>query len=127
MGERWAGLPAHCCCCFKVPRLMRRTVEVLARSNIPHLLKCRHALCPPLLGLDKAAGLLVDLGTVLKHTRKLPHILVLVPPHRQLADGDGAIQEGEALTKAAANQAKRLGLLNEEAGDEVVVEAELAL
>ena len=60
-------------------------------------------------------------------SRQRPSILLLVPPDRQLADGDGAVQEGDELVKAAAQLLVSLGEINEVVGNEVVVKAELVL
>ena len=46
---------------------------------------------------------------------------VAVPPIRKLADGDGAVQEGKLLVKAAAHLAEGLGKVKEVIGDEVMV------
>ena len=86
-----------------------------------------HTLGPQRLGLSEAAGLLVAGSGCLIDSRQRPSVLLLVPPHRQLADGNGAVQEGETLAKAAAHLAIGLGKKEEIIGDIEVEGPVLAL
>ena len=119
--------------CNKEPTPGHLSMEDFAQKLCPspesqsHLGVGGRALGPPQLGLDKAAGLLIALGALLKGGGERPSVLILVPSDRQLANGNGAVQEGEALVEATAQLTERLSEVDEVIGDEVVIKAELAL
>ena len=103
------------------PYTGRKSNRYARLPHAPHLLACRHARGPPLLGLAEEAGLLVAGGSFFERMCKRSDIVVLGPPHRQLEDGDGEVQEADALAKTAAHVSQCLGEANKVGGNLVVV------
>ena len=93
-------------------------------SPSAHLVEYRRALGPPLLGLNQATCLLVALGARLERKTEPSST---VAPARQVADGNGTLQERKALADVAAHLTESPGKVDKENGDVVAERPTLPL